>query len=224
MFTKKEKATLLIENIQNKFLKKGLFKNKLSEFDLESPIKKLLDFEYTYGSDDNFDFFVLINKDLEGFIWGRTFYKENGRYLTRDIFLNTDSFKDMKSIVENNFNMENLRTELLIMFRTVDRSSIPFSLRKVLSYVMFDSKVRKPLRMKTVGLMLVLLRNDMNNYFNKRISEKLEEDFLIWKNKTNRDMDINKIVLDVILENLDYIVKNNIDITTIPVYLEENIL
>lgn len=217
MFTKKEKIEVLKAEIVKKYIgEEGLFKGGLKG-KVESPVKKIGDIEYTYGADEIFEYFILVDEKREGYIWAKVNYKEDGVYKNKDIVIATEGYKEIKGIIEREFNIKKFRDNFVEMIRAEDRSEIEYSIEKVIGSIYFGNRIRKPQRMKVIGLLVYLFRRGMEGVFEKNIGIGIKEKYNEWRLKIReyKNIDINSVIGEIITREIEYIVKEGVDINTI---------
>jgi hypothetical protein len=221
MFSKKEKVKFLLSNIKDKFFNEEKFKfNSLKLFDQDYIVKKIGEIEYTYGYDDNgLDYyFILINKNKEGFIWIRSGFKDNGIYSTKDTVIATKNYLEIKNIFETFFNITSLRLLYSEMLGEIEKNKTSFTILNLMSVFTFDSHIRKPAKAKILGLLAFYFFNENENTFEKEIDEGIINDYL-YLTDPNQELRFavnkNTIVSKIVLKEIDYLIENHININSI---------
>lgn len=213
ILTGKELKKMYFENLYNKFFDKetGLFKLNLRDFDIESPLRKIKDFEYTYGHNELTGyFFILINEEREGFLWAEISIQEEKNYWkTHKLLITTENFKEIETIFDKKFNRSILRnTRQLSYFpELIGDKEDYIELGMLGNIVFYNPKISKPIKSKLIGLLAIyyLLQKDKVN--------SIDESRIIKVDLFNREK-IPFLTLQI-KENIEYIIKKDINFLTI---------
>lgn len=198
MINKKDKIEMLIKQIKSIYIKNGF----IEPFDgMAGPFKKIFDYEYTYGFDDNGveTYFALRNEDGEGFIFFKYAIKENGAYLVKYDIFTTSKFDKVNSFLLEVLNLSKLRTFVIERLHN-EGEAYKYSYNRVLSNILFYSNFRKPIKAKVMGLMAFNYCFD-NTFFDGNIGYEGE----------NVNLTISKYIVD----NIEKLVKRRVDFSTI---------
>lgn len=227
MITRKERINCLIDFIKQKYFDNaGLFKfNDLKLFEIEGPIKKFNGYQCSYGYDQNGlgYYFIVVTRNYEGFIWFRNSYKnESGNYETKDTIIATVKFLQVKEIFKA-FNLNNFKEVFIDRFhdRLSGKEKTEFSLNHILANISgysITSITKKEIKSKVIGMLaLWLLIKEPRQPFNR----KLSDNFLLKLKKQAQRFSgvfyVNDYLAYIIIEYIEYILKNNIDIESIDI-------
>lgn len=229
MLTSKEITNLIEKNLKEKYIENNKFKNLLKNFDLDFPIRKIDNMEYSYGYKENLgEFFILIREDLEGFMLWSTAFKENGNYVFKKLIVTTKDFIELKKIYENIYNLEILRKELITKYYE-DKAKIKTTRNNLFANIYFNgARKKRQTKVKVIGLVLL---NELLKEENVYPIERIKNSIIIEYreiNRTNRRFHNNffnltepELVSVIIYNDIDYIIKNKIDIESIAFALRE---
>lgn len=237
MLTDKELFNNSIKQIKDKFLNNGKFKSSdLSYFELK-PIKKVLNFSYSYGYSNNYGYyFVCVNEKKEGFIYIRGGYKEDGSYVENIKVIYTEQFKKIQKIVENKLNIDKLREYRIERFYTDNWSDIPFTEERVIAIAIFGGKTKlmKSKVAEISGLIILYYMNLNNEFYDLSFSQEELEEFsnIVTARREEKegisvfdfaeDIDINNFVFKIFKKNIKHIIENNISMQSILDKIENN--
>lgn len=245
MFSKNKKIELLLNEVETNFFKNNKFKtNSLKELNERFPVKKINDFQFTYGYDEGgLDYyFILINKEREGFIFSRYQFKEAGVYTHRDFIRATKSFEGIEAIFENILSSSILRESYISRMYRDNPSEIEFSFQEVLSNIVFNHSLQRPQKAKIMGLLALSIfqeninaYEDENTFFFDRGVEKLnrlkvltqevESDYhdnIVEYSALIDSDDVNTLISKIIICDIEDLLKKEINLSTIYDFLSYN--
>lgn len=225
MITKKERIECLINLIKQKYFDNvGLFKyNELKLFEIEKPIKKFNGYQCSYGYDQNGlgYYFIVITRNYEGFVWFRNSYKnETGNHETKDTVIATTKFLHVKEIFKA-FNLNNFKDIFIdrIYERLSEKEKTKFSLNHILANISgysITSITKREIKSKVLGMLVLwLLIKEPRQPFNKKISDKFIDNLKGSAKRSSVVFYVNDYLAYIIVEYIEYILKNNIDIENI---------
>jgi hypothetical protein len=226
MLTKKEKVHSLVHTIKEKFFENELFKyNNLKEFEIDSPIFKIKNFEYAYGFDFNSFgyYFIAVNKEREGFIWIRSSLDEFEFNQVEEKVFSTKNFKHIDKVFKERMDIEFLKQYYVCSININTLKEVSYSTENVLANINFSMKTinRKPLRAKVIGLMALLLSSEVKNGFSKECAAGFINIYPEYKDRLSFDdpvdliNDLYDLISLLIVENIEYIVWHDIDLDSI---------
>lgn len=213
----KELKNIMFDSNTNKFKS-----HDLSLICKDSVIKSFNEFMYSYGYDESIGlYFVIVNKENEGFLFVRKAYKEENRITTHDFIVVTEYFKDVRGVIEL-FEINKIRENYYELLKCEQYKDINYSIDSVLSRLIFNIRsdsYKNPKKAKTLGLVITNIFLNSQNEYLKEFSDIELALINNYKQSLNNDFDshrdINSIVAYIIINNIEYIVKNNVDINLI---------
>jgi hypothetical protein len=179
--------------------------------------------ECSYGYDENGlgYFFIFVNKAKEGFLWYRTSYKEDGVYKGYEKVITTESFSKYKNLFEKHTNLNLMRETHLERIRSENPPEL--SLDQIFTEVTFGrfgQKINRRTKFKILGLMMINLMYKFRVEYKKDIPQEIEESL-----SKQRENDVywapvsllnkNILFVEVLLSDLDYIMKNKVSLKSI---------
>lgn len=237
MISKKEIVSELVKYTLLKYLDRIDQTNaKFKDIDFskfEYPVKQIKNGIYTYGSlpETIGDFFLFLEEGSnEGFLWIRSSFKDSGSYELLDFIFTSKKYENVHSFIKKDLDMEILRECVIDRYHNPEDNAFkkPVSLKKTFAYIMFSgarlSSHKRVTTFKTLGLLALHSCFKSKDFFNLGLTE-LSNRLLYERNSyipgdtiSNPHIltyDINNILALEIVTNIDYIVKNNIDLRKI---------
>lgn len=235
MLTKKEIFDISYQKILDKFIYNGEFiHSNLKDFDLNSPVRNILNFNYTYGYSESFGYyFIAIDKKREGFIWLHYAYEDCGILTSITKVTSTTKYLNIENIIKDHLDFNKLRDFNIERFRVNSWSEIPCSENRIISNILFGNGrgLRKPQLSEMIGLLIIYYMSYNNNNYNKNFNEntlnlfrKITDSHRITnRNDFNFEYEINRFISKILIKDIKYMIEDNINIMSILSKLEKEV-
>ncbi len=225
MFSKEEKYKLLKEEIVKKYFKNGVFKDfnlkDIAENNQYKLIKGVGEFIYGYDLNGIDYYFLFRSFNNEGFIWNRVSLKDKGGYKTIDTFIPTQAYSnDFFKLKASEFNLDkardnfNYRFNINTLFNTIN-----LDFKKtlaLLNFSLFGVKYNKIKKIKVLGILLLSFTFNYKEDIFLEPSENILNLIELRKSTDSeplaQESDINYIFALYLIENIDNILKKEINI------------
>ena len=245
MFSKKEVVFSIVDLIKEKYFienkdNKYIFKDNAYEILLNTEESVSRDLKtdiiegiYSYGNpSDILSYFIFIDKNNEGFIWIRSFYKENRSYNFSKFLFATENYKKVSLFYEK-INPANLAKPFTKFKRDNDKNNIKFNSELIFSCLVFKGflkttsvshDIHNPTRIKILGLLAINSLIETDNPYDIKLSKYVKECLINFGYNNNHfENNINYLTAKEIQFNIDYILKYNISLKSIFKAIEYNL-